>query len=336
MINLGYACDNLSIPNVTTSRGIRKATWQKKGLIAINDIVVNNIVDLRKIMYWNVENNYTFFRISSDLFPWVGFYNPERLKDWDAITYLLSDIGDIATENNIRLSFHPGQFCVLASADSKVVDRAIIELNWNSKLFDLMGFEPSHYNKINIHIGGVYGDKKSALDRWIDNWYKLDANTKKRLVIENDDKPSMYTVEDLMYVHEQIGIPITFDYYHHKLNPGNLTEQEALEMAMSTWPEGIVPATHYSECRRDEQQSLIQEVFKKHNIEYDQLDEWPTFKKMHDEFQKTKITAHSDYVINEINNYGHRIDCMVEAKAKNLATDRYKKTYTTNLLLETV
>jgi UV DNA damage endonuclease len=334
MNNIGYACDNLTLENVSTSRGVRKATWQKKGLDTISNVAIQNVTDLRKIMYWNIENGYKFFRISSDLIPWVGFYEPHELKDWDAICTILKDIGNIATENGIRLSFHPGQFCVLASPDPDVVDRAIVELNWNSKLFDLMGFVPSHYNKINIHIGGAYGNKPAAMKRWIRGWKRLDDNTRKRVVVENDDKPSMYTVQDLYDgIHKQIGIPITFDFYHHSLNPGELTEQQALELAISTWPSDVTPATHYSECRRDEQQRVIQEIFEKNNINYDDLPEWPTFQKLHNEYQKTKITAHSDYIENEINTYGHKIDVMVEAKAKNLATDRYIKMYKKDAVL---
>jgi UV DNA damage endonuclease len=200
-------------------------------------------------------------------------------------------------------------------------------------IFDLMGFTPSFYNKINIHIGGAYGDKQTTIDRWISNWHRLNDNTKKRLVIENDDKPSMYTVQDLMYVHTKIGIPITFDYFHHSLNPGTLTEQEALEMALSTWPKDITPATHYSESRRLEQQRIIKEIFEKNRIDYNELDTWPTFKSMHDAFQKIKITAHSDYIETEINTYGHTFDIMVEAKAKNLATDKYKQMFTKKQLI---
>lgn len=335
MMNIGYACDNMTLKQeqITTNRTVRKATWKKKGLDVLSECAIQNVTDLRKIMYWNVENGYTFFRISSDLIPWVGFYEPNELKDWDEICIILKDIGDIANEKGIRLSFHPGQFCVLASPDSGVVDRAIQELNWNSYMFDLMGFTPSHYNKINIHIGGAYGDKKSALDRWIKNWYRLDKGTRARLVIENDDKPSMYTVKDLMYVHEKIGIPITFDFYHHSLHPGDLSEQQALEMAIGTWPKDVVPATHYSECRRDEQQVMIKEMFERNNIDYNELDKWPTFQKLHNDFQKIKINAHSDYIETEINDYGHRIDVMVEAKAKELATERYKKKFENNLIL---
>jgi len=337
MNNIGYACVNMTLrkENITTGRTVRKATWKKKGLDVLSDCAIQNVQDLRKILRWNIDNNYKCYRIGSDLIPWLDYYDITDLKDYKAIKTILKDIGDLATEAGIRLSFHPGQFCVLCSPNDDVVERTIRELNNHSLIFDMMGFTPSHYNKINIHIGGAYGDKKSALDRWITNWKRLDENTKKRVVVENDDRTSLYSVKDLMYVHRQIGIPITFDYYHHSLHPDGLTEQEALELAMSTWPKGIVPVTHYSECRRDEQQKVIQEIFETNNIDYDDLPEWPTFKKMHDQFCKTRITAHSDYIEREIKTYGHKVDVMVEAKAKELATERYKEMYINNPMLIT-
>ena len=73
---------------------------------------------------------------------------------------------------------------------------------------DLMGLSTTPYNKINIHVGGVYGDKSSALQRWVDGFKLLDDNTKSRLTIENDDKQSAYTVRDLIFIHENTGIPI--------------------------------------------------------------------------------------------------------------------------------
>jgi UV DNA damage endonuclease len=311
------------------------ATWKQNGLDVISDKAIQNVRDLRKIVQWNIDNGYKLFRVGSELIPWIDHYDITKLKDFEAICIILADIGDMARNNDIRLTAHPGQYRVLCSPNQDVVERTIRELQYDSFLFDLMGYEPSHYNKINIHIGGAYGDKKSALDRWITNWKRLDENTKKRVVVENDDRTSLYSVKDLMYVHEQIGIPITFDYYHHSLHPDGLTEQEALEMAMSTWPKDIVPCTHYSECRRDEQQKVIQEIFETNNIDYDDLPEWPTFKKMHDQFCKTRITAHSDYIEREIKTYGHKVDVMVEAKAKELATERYKEMYINNPMLIT-
>ena len=68
------------------------------------------------------------------------------------------------------------------------------------------------------------------MDRFCKNFEKLSPSVQGRLIVENDDKESMYSVKDLMYIHERIGIPIVFDYHHHKFCTGGLTEQEALEL----------------------------------------------------------------------------------------------------------
>jgi len=160
----------------------------------------------------------------------------------------------------------------------------------HGKIFDLLGLEKSHYNKINIHCNGVYGDKKSAMDRFCENFERLSDSVKSRLTVENDDKASMYSVKDLMYIHERIGIPIVFDYHHHKFNTGGLSEEEALKLAISTWPKNIKPIVHYSES-----------------------------KALHEENDKLKPQAHSDYINHLPNLYGTGVDVMVEAKAKELA-----------------
>ena len=100
----------------------------------------------------------------------------------------------------------------------------------------------------------------------------------------------MYSVKDLMYIHERIGITIVFDYHHHKFCTGDLSEQEALELAISTWPEGITPMVHYSES-----------------------------KALHERNEKLKPQAHSDYINDLPNLYGNNVDVMVEAKAKELS-----------------
>ena len=91
------------------------------------------------------------------------------------------------------------------------------------------------------------------------------------------------------------GIPIVFDYHHHMLHPGGQTEQEALETALSTWPQSIIPVVHYAESRSEEYNN-----------------------------PKIKPQAHSDYVVREFRDYGHCIDVMIEAKHKELALLRYR------------
>jgi UV DNA damage endonuclease len=128
----------------------------------------------------------------------------------------------LARKHGHRLTFHPSEFTKIASDRPEVVDTSVKELVVHSKIFDLMGFlPPTHYNKINIHVGGVYGDKDATLKRFADVFStRLPANCRARLTVENDDRPSMYHVEDLLKLHDMIKIPIVFDFHHHKFCPG--------------------------------------------------------------------------------------------------------------------
>ena len=231
------------------------------------------------------------FRLSSQIFPWSDEYNVKDLKDYDEIASIMFEVGKIAKDAGQRLTMHPGPYNCLASPNPKVVEKTIKELNRHSEQFDMMGYDPSPYNKINIHVGGAYGDKESTLKRFCDNFELLNDDTKKRLVVENDDSPNEYSVKDLVNgVHLRIGIPITFDYFHHKFNTGGLTEEEALIVASATWPEGVTQCCHYSESRQKEQ-----------------LDE------------SIRPQAHSDLIYEKIQTYGLEPDIVIEAKLKEQA-----------------
>tara|TARA_B100000287_G_scaffold253260_1_gene237963 strand:- start:298 stop:1221 length:924 start_codon:yes stop_codon:yes gene_type:complete len=293
-MNLGYACINMTLgeqkPKITTNRSMIKKTFIDKGIDYAGELSLLNSRDLCEIVKWNVENGINFFRISSDIFPWASEYNIEDLPQYQRIKTVLSSCGNYARENGVRLTSHPGPFNVLVSPREHVVQNTIIDLTNHGKVFDLLGLDRTPYNKINIHCNGVYGDKKSALDRFCKNFELLPESVQTRLTVENDDKATMYSVKDLMYLHERIGIPIVFDYHHHKFCTGDMTEQEALELAISTWPKGITPVVHYSES-----------------------------KALHESNDKLKPQAHSDYIKEIPNTYGNKVDIMVEAKAKELS-----------------
>ena len=298
-MKLGYACINMTLQaagGITTNRGMRQKTFNERGLSYVSELALQNVRDLVNIIKWNEEMGIKLFRMSSELFPWMTYYDFEDLPDYDKIKNVLKGIGTLAEKYGHRLTFHPSHFNALGSPNPKVLESTIKELNEHSKIMDLMGLSATVYNKINIHIGGAYGDKQATLKRWIDNYYKLDPNTQMRLTVENDDKENMYSVKELYKgISEQCGVPIVFDYYHHKFCTGGLTEQEALELAAKTWPKGIVPCTHYSESRRKEK-----------------LDE------------SIKAQAHSDLIKDTIQTYGLDIDVVVEAKHKELAVLNYK------------
>ena len=290
-MNIGYACINLSLgKKVTTNRTMVKRTFLAKGVDYVSELVLQNVADLETIIDWNEQNGIKFYRMSSDMFPWATEYEFTELKDWKAIHTILQRCGDKATKYEQRLTFHPGPFNVLVSPKESVVLNTIKDLEVHGKIMDAMNLSKTPYNKINIHCNGVYGNKIEAMDRFIDNFQRLSESVKNRLTVENDDKASMYSVKDLIYINKKTGIPIVFDYHHHSFNTGDMSEESALKLAITTWPENITPAVHYSES-----------------------------KALHENNTKLKPQAHSDYINAIPNTYDMGVDIMVEAKQKDLA-----------------
>ena len=279
-----------SIPRVTTNRGMIKKTYLQKGLEYAGSLALLNVQDLFAILKWNTKKNIRFFRISSDIFPWASHYDVTLLPQYKQIKHVLRDIGTYVRQNNLRLTFHPGPFNVLASPNKSTVINTIKDLKLHADICDMLDLSTTTYNKINIHCNGVYGDKKSAMDRFCLNFETLPKSVKTRLTLENDDKASMYSVKDLMYIYEKIGVPIVFDFHHHKFCNGGLSEKDALDLAVSTWPKSVRPVVHYSESKSE-----------------------------HERHALIKPQAHSDYITRIPKTYAHNLDIMIEAKAKELA-----------------
>jgi UV DNA damage endonuclease len=235
--------------------------------------------------------------MSSDIFPWMSEYEIQQLPNFSEILPDMQAIGRFALANGMRISMHPGQFDVLPSPTQSVVTKTIKDLDQHCEIMDLMGLPVNVGFPINIHVGGTYGDKASAAQRFCENFQLLRPNTKARLVVENDDKAAQYSVADLyQMIYLQIGTPITFDFHHHRFNTGDLTEEAALRLAYTTW-HGHTPLTHYSSCKKT--------------------------------FEDASVIArsHADHVYEKINNYGLTIDIEVEAKAKDLAVLKYREQF---------
>lgn len=307
--NYGYACINmqLSYPDlygesnskkISTNRTMIKKTFFNKGIKYASELSLKNCRDLESVIHWNKNNGFNFFRITSNLFPWCSEYNLQELPDYELIKKKLGEIGDFINKSNLRITSHPGPFNVLTSPKKNVVENCIKDLSVHGELFDLMKLSRTPFNKINIHIGGVYGDKQAALGRFCSNFNYLPNNVKSRLTVENDDKETMYSVKDLYEgIYKKIRIPIVFDYHHHRFCNGGLSEKKALELAISTWGK-IKPVVHYSESRNIEKADDL-----------------------------IKPQSHSDYVYDYIDTYGHHLDIMIEAKHKELAVLKYLEIY---------
>jgi UV DNA damage endonuclease len=289
MMNLGYACINLTLAEegITTNRGMIKKTFGEKGITYASQLALSNVQALLKILEWNVAHNIRVFRVTSELFPWASEYRLKDMPHYAEIRGVLEACGKMP----VRISSHPGPFNKLAGSGA-TLENTIKDLEIHSEVFDLMNLPASHMAKINIHVGGAYGDKEETLKRFAKNFERLSKNLRSRLTIENDDKPGLFTVKELTTLHETTGIPIVFDYFHHKLHPGTQTEEEAFDAAYKTWD--VVPTFHYSSSRKE------------------------------NENPEAKKEAHSDWVHDNINTYGKEVDIMLETKMKELSLLKYR------------
>lgn len=184
------------------------------------------------------------FRISSSFFP--RFTHPEvgyslaDLPDADSIIHNLQLVKKFRQLHNIRLSFHPDQFIILSSPKEEVVENAIKELEYQAMLAEHVGADV-----INIHGGGAYNDKKTALQRFRKNFELLSSAVKERLSLENDDR--IYTVADLAPVCNDLQVPLVYDVHHHRCKPDRLTVEEATILSRNSWERaGREPYLHIS------------------------------------------------------------------------------------------
>lgn len=295
--NLGYACLNQTLRGlrspVFTNRDCVKKTFEVKGLEHISSLALQNVADLPKIIQWNDDNGIRLFRLSSCLVPWMSEVKDLRaLPDFEQIAAHLKHAGDLARAYGQRLTFHPSHFVKLAAPNQGVLDKSIIELEMHSQIFDVMGYEPSPWNKINIHIGGVYDDKAGTLLRFEQGFARLSAACRQRLTVENDDTPNAFSLSDLLPLAQRTSIPLVFDFHHYKFVDTPLSEKDSLLAAVSTWPAAVRPVVHWSES------------------------------------QEGRIPkAHSDYVDGPIRLHGlqGQVDVMIEAKCKEVALLRYRQ-----------
>ena len=301
-VNLGYACINTTLQKqskIMCNRGMIKRTFLSKGVPYASEITLSNVKALRQVIEWNNQNDISVYRMTSCLFPWVSEYEIEDLPDYEEIHSVMQEAGQIAMSAGQRLSFHPGQFCVLASPTEHVVTNAARELNKHAQMMDMMGLPKSPAAKINIHVGGAYGERDKALARFCDNATKyLTDSAFARLTVENDDKPSVYSTK-MLYdgVHKKIGIPIVFDSHHHSLGPQDQDYHDAFHLARSTWPDGVKQQCHHSNSRRDY------------------------------EDPKAPKVSHSSWFYTPFENHGKPVDVVLECKAKELALFKYRQDF---------
>ncbi|MFX1591717.1 MAG: UV DNA damage repair endonuclease UvsE [Promethearchaeota archaeon] len=237
-MKIGYPCINLTL-NCRSSRTFRLKNYSEERL---KNTIENNLNCLAKILEFNYKNKILFFRITSDLIPFAS--HPIMKFDWQEYFKLkFKEIGAYIKKKSMRITMHPGQYTVLNSQNDMVVQNSMKELKYHVEVLDLLGLDSSA--KIISHVGGVYGDKKNSIKRFIKRYNQLEEDIKNHYVIENDDKS--YQLKDCLLINESIKIPIVLDAYHHDCYNQGEPLEKAIGLIIKTWKKNDgLPIIHYS------------------------------------------------------------------------------------------
>jgi UV DNA damage endonuclease len=258
-MRLGLCCICLALEDLERPLSFQTMTHKSfssmergRALGILGERILNNMETTLAALRYCGERNLCY-RFSSDLFPLVT-YGPaavrmDELPQFDPINRTLDGIRTYISDSGVRVSTHPDQFNVLASENEEALERTVKELNFQSWFMDRIGCPADHRSPINLHINSNRGSRDSVVDRLLRGMDRLDENCRNRIVFENDDKASSWSVRLLLvHMYKKTGVPVTFDFLHHNCHPDGLSEGDALALCHATWG-GTTPLFHYSESR---------------------------------------------------------------------------------------
>lgn len=241
--NLGYACicTELHEQGVFTSRTLRLATYQEKGIKYVKELALLNLEDLMKILIWNKEHDIYFYRMSSEMFPFAS--HPKYGYNLEFADKLLKKIGAYANKVGIRLTMHPGPFNMISSPKLGVVENTILDLKHHCEIFDRMNL--GRDSVLILHGGGTYDDRETTLKRLIKNLALLPKKIMNRIVLENCE--FSYNITELLVVSEKLQIPIVIDFHHDSIYPSAKPAQYYFDRVFKVWQNRkITPKIHIS------------------------------------------------------------------------------------------
>jgi UV DNA damage endonuclease len=322
---IGFACKiqeshDKAAPGLNT--GTTTITWLNNqtrdvAVAKLWGILDKNTNAIRKQLDWisKLPASQRMFRLSSDLLPaythddWSWFYwQPDVVSELEA---RFAQIGDLARQHDIRLSFHPGQFCVLASDNPEIVENSIQEFEYHCDLIRYMGYGREFQDfKCNVHIAGKQGPDgiKRAMT-------KLSREARNTLTIENAE--FTWGIDASLELVDTCALVL--DIHHHWIMSGEYIEPQdpRVQRLWESW-RGVRPVIHYSLSR----ENVV--------VEHDAQTKPQLSELLQQGFTKAKLRAHSDYYWNEECNrwaasFSPYADIMLEAKEKNLAQQGFVK-----------
>lgn len=242
IVRLGYVAMSTEVANASPSRTMTYTSFAKIGdrdaaLRKLERLAAENLHNTLRLLRHNRAHDIALYRFSSKLIPLIGH---EALSDWDPFPALADDfraVGDYVKAHGMRVSFHPEHFTVLSTPREDVLHSSIADLRRHVRMLESMGLDERA--KCNIHVGGMYGDKTKAGERFVRHFAGLDESVRHRLTLENDDKT--FTARETLDICERVGAPMVFDVHHHDVNPGGETAEWLWPHIAATWDGQTVP-----------------------------------------------------------------------------------------------
>ena len=302
---LGFAVSVLGQPGLKSNDTRR---WQK------NPHLLTSIGYLDAIFSYLEKQEITMYRMSSDVAPYVTHPDMPQFHHQvaEAKTELVA-LGRRALGQGLRLSFHPSQYTILNSPDPELNRKSVLDVESQATILDTMEAGPE--GCVVVHVGGVYGDKPAAMDRWTQSYLNLPEASRRRLVLENDD--ISYSADEVLELHSRTGVACIFDSHHFCCNnPARLDLGETAAKFLRTWAGRGRPKMHVSSPRTE-----MREVKRRNR----------KTKKMETVALPPLWTGHADYIdpfsfVDLIRKFPAEaeVDFMLEAKVKDLALRRLR------------
>jgi UV DNA damage endonuclease len=252
-MRFGYVSHAMALWDCSPAKTMTFTSWKKLKKQEREDklynVTMQNLEHTIRILHYNIAHEIPLYRLSSSIVPLAT--HPEVEFDYiQPFAPLWRKIGALIQEHNLRVSFHPNQFTLFTSDKPHITTNAITDMTYHYNVLNAMGIADSSY--INIHVGGAYGNKEKAIERFHENIQKLPYHIKRQMTLENDDKT--YTTSETLAICQKEKIPFVFDYHHHIANLCKEPLEELLPMIFKTWSHtNVLPKVHISSPRSEKE-----------------------------------------------------------------------------------
>lgn len=242
-VRFGYVAMSVMLENASPSRTMTATNFKKledreAAIHKLQRLAEENLHNCLRLLRHNRAHDIRVFRFSSKLIPLLGH---EMLSDWDPFPVLqdrFAELGNYVKQHGMRVSFHPDHFTVISTPRAEVLRSSMQTLDHHVRMLEAMELDEGA--RLNIHIGGMYGDRKASLARFLRQFSDMEERIKRRITLENDDKT--YTAAETLEVCEQLGVPMVLDIHHHLVNNQGEDIAELWPRIAATWrPSPLVP-----------------------------------------------------------------------------------------------